>query len=145
MRALIVDDSRFIREYLRGMLEMMSFRCEQAENGVEALAKLDQAEQFDLMFCDVNMPLMNGLECVRCLRVDGRYSGMRVLMVTTEMDYELIETALAYGADEFLMKPFTSDGLRDKLLLMGIGGHYAAEPQEHGGARAIGQEGSKGV
>ena len=45
---------------------------------------------------------------------------MRVMMVTIEMDQALIEQALEYGADEFLMKPFTEDGLREKLLLLGM-------------------------
>ncbi len=121
MRALIVDDSLFTREFVRKMLEQMSVGCEQAGNGEEALAVLKRAEAFDLMLCDVNMPVMGGLECVKRLRTEKLHPRMRVMMVTTEMDNEMIERALACGADEFLMKPFTPQGLKDKLLLMGMG------------------------
>ena len=68
MRALIVDDSKFLREYLQGMLERMNVQCEQAVNGQDALDVLGQGGAFDMMFCDVNMPVMNGLECVKSLR-----------------------------------------------------------------------------
>lgn len=123
MRALIVDDSSFVREYIQQMLEQMSIGCEQAGNGQEALDVLKRAAPFDLMFCDVNMPVMDGLACVKRLREEGLYPGMRVMMVTTETDYEAIVRALECGADEFLMKPFTSQVLKDKLLLMEMGVH----------------------
>jgi two-component system chemotaxis response regulator CheY len=63
---------------------------------------------------------MSGLECVKALREDGLSPGMKVMMVTTECDNTFIESALEYGADEFLMKPFTQDGLREKLSMMGV-------------------------
>lgn len=122
MRALIVDDSKFIREYLQGMLQGMNVQCEQAVNGRDALGVLDSAVAFDMMFCDVNMPVMNGLDCVKAMREQGQHNAVRVMMVTTEMDMTLIERALEYGADEFLMKPFTAEGLREKLMLLGLGG-----------------------
>lgn len=121
MRALIVDDSRFIREHLKQMLERMNVRCEQAVDGQDALAVLAKEAPFDLMFCDMNMPRMGGLECVKRVREGGQYGPMRVMMVTTEMDNAFIERALDCGADEFLMKPFTVEGLRDKLMLLGVG------------------------
>lgn len=120
MRALIVDDSNFIREYLKQLLATMNVGCEEAVNGQDALHVLQGASTFDLMLCDVNMPVMNGLECVKALREAGLQPPMRVMMVTTETDYDFIEKALAYGADEFLMKPFTQESLREKMLLMGM-------------------------
>ena len=120
MRALIVDDSMFTREYLQRMLEQMSVRCEQAVNGVEALRVLKSGSRFDVMLCDMNMPLMDGLTCVRIVREEGLCPKMRVMMVTTHIDQISIERALACGADEFLMKPFSHQGLKDKLLLMGV-------------------------
>jgi two-component system, chemotaxis family, chemotaxis protein CheY len=68
MRALIVDDSSFIRDYLRQLLHRMGITCEEAVNGSNALEVLAGAQAFDLMLLDVNMPVMNGLECVKALR-----------------------------------------------------------------------------
>jgi two-component system, chemotaxis family, chemotaxis protein CheY len=119
MRALIVDDSSFIREYLRQLLQRMGAVCEEARNGEEALSVLN-AEAFDLMLVDLNMPVMNGLECVKTLRDSKASPLMKVMMVTTEADNSFICRALEYGADEFLMKPFTPEGLREKMSMLGF-------------------------
>jgi len=120
MRALIVDDSSFIREYLRYLLSGMDIVCEEAVDGNEALAVLAAEEAFDLMLLDVNMPVMNGLECVKTLREAKLGPAMKVMMVTTEADHSFITEALDNGADEFLMKPFTPESLREKMLLLGV-------------------------
>ena len=119
MKALIVDDSIFIRDYLRQHLERMGVQCSDVENGRAALERL-AANQFDVMMLDVNMPGISGLECVRQLREARLAPQMKVMMVTTEADNSYINQALDYGADEFLMKPFTPQGLREKLMLMGF-------------------------
>jgi two-component system, chemotaxis family, chemotaxis protein CheY len=120
MRALIVDDSKFIRQYLRQHLERFGVVCEEAENGSLAVDLLRRDPAFDLMLSDVNMPVMNGLECVRQLRLLELAPRMKVVMVTTEADNRFINLALDFGADEFLMKPFTPQSLREKLLLVGF-------------------------
>jgi two-component system chemotaxis response regulator CheY len=120
MRALIVDDSRFIRQHLRQLLERIGLSCEEATDGWEALRLLRGGTPFHFMLLDVNMPHMNGLECVKVLRETGLQAPMKVLMVTTEVDNSFIRRALDYGADEFLMKPFTPESLRDKLVMLGL-------------------------
>jgi two-component system chemotaxis response regulator CheY len=120
MRALIVDDSSFIREYLRYLLSQMDVVCEEAVDGSDALTVLAVEGTFDLMLLDVNMPVMNGLECVKALREARLGPAMKVMMVTTEADHSFIATALDNGADEFLMKPFTPESLREKMLLLGV-------------------------
>jgi two-component system chemotaxis response regulator CheY len=120
MRALIVDDSRFIRQYLRQLLESMGLSCEEAVDGQAALQMLRGASLFDFMLLDVNMPGMSGLECVKELRETGLQPPMKVMMVTTEADNSYICQALDYGADEFLMKPFTPESLREKLAMIGL-------------------------
>ena len=120
MKTLIVDDSRFIRDVLKQQLERLGNECVEAEDGSVALSLLRSGECFDLMLLDVNMPVMNGLECVRQLRAEDIDAVMKVMMVTTEADHHVIEVALEYGADEFLMKPFTSQSLREKLELLGF-------------------------
>ena len=120
MRALIVDDSRFIRQHMRQLLERIGLSCEEATDGREALRLLESADAFDFMFLDVNMPHMSGLECVKTLRDAGLHPSMKVMMVTTEADNSFICRALEYGADEFLIKPFTLEGLREKLIMLGL-------------------------
>jgi two-component system, chemotaxis family, chemotaxis protein CheY len=120
MTALIVDDSRFMRAHLRQLLERLGVQCMEAADGREALDKLRGDQAFALMLLDVNMPRMTGLECVKALREAGLGAGIKVMMVTTESDNAFIESALKYGADEFLMKPFTAESLREKLAMMGL-------------------------
>jgi two-component system chemotaxis response regulator CheY len=120
MKALIVDDSSFIREYLRLLLDRMGVVCAEAVDGSDALAVLEAQADFDLMLLDLNMPVMNGLECVKALRKAKLNPQMKVMMVTTEADNSYIAKALDHGADEFLMKPFTPESLREKMLLLGF-------------------------
>ncbi len=120
MKALIVDDSRFIRQHLSQLLQGMGIACEEAPDGRQALDILRRTTGFDFMFVDVNMPGMDGLECVRQLREAKLNPRMKVMMVTTESDNAFISQALECGADEFLMKPFTPQSLREKLRMLGL-------------------------
>jgi two-component system, chemotaxis family, chemotaxis protein CheY len=120
MRALIVDDSRFMRLHTRQLLEGIGVSCEEAADGDKALTVLRGPDEFDLMLLDVNMPQMDGLKCVKALRDEGLHPAMKVMMVTTESDNSFICRALEYGADEFLMKPFTPESLREKLMMIGL-------------------------
>jgi two-component system chemotaxis response regulator CheY len=72
------------------------------------------------MLVDVNMPVMDGLECVKQLRESRLHPRMKVMMVTTEAHNSFISRALDCGADEFLMKPFTPESLREKLMMLGL-------------------------
>jgi two-component system chemotaxis response regulator CheY len=119
MRALIVDDSRFVRGFLRGLLEHRGIECEEAGDGLAALNRIHSSPSFDLAFVDWNMPVMNGLEMVQRARDEG-YRDIKVLMVTTEAEDDYIVRALNAGADEYLMKPFDDAALGDKLAMMGV-------------------------
>jgi len=119
MRALIVDDSRFVRSYLRGLLEESGMECEEAADGQDGLDQLLFGRPFDLALLDWNMPVMNGLEMLELLRARG-FTRLKVLMVTTEAENDCIVRALDAGADEYLMKPFDEEALREKLVLMGL-------------------------
>src|ERR1035438_8689888 len=105
MRALIVDDSRFVRGLLRGLLEKRGIACEEAADGQAGLDRLHACEPFNLALVDWNMPVVDGLEMLKQLRAQG-YTEMKVMMVTTEAENDFILRALDAGADEYLMKPF---------------------------------------
>jgi len=119
MRALIVDDSRFVRGYLRGLLEEMGIECEEAADGQTGLDLLHSGRSFNLALIDWNMPVMNGLEMLTRVRAEG-FPNLRILMVTTEAENEFILRALDAGADEYLMKPFDDEALNDKLAMLGL-------------------------
>jgi len=119
MRALIVDDSRFVRGYLRGMLEEKGIECEEAADGQAGMERLKQRPPFDIALVDWNMPVMNGLEMLQRMRTED-YGGMKVMMVTTEAENTFILRALEAGADEYLMKPFDDQALNEKLAMLGL-------------------------
>ena len=121
MRALIIDDSRFVRSYLRGLLQEKGIECEEAADGQAALSRLHNEVRFDLVLLDWNMPILNGLQTLRKIRAEG-FKDTKVLMVTTEAENEFIIRALEAGADEYLMKPFDHDAFGEKLAMLGLGG-----------------------
>jgi two-component system chemotaxis response regulator CheY len=123
MRALIVDDSRFVRGFLRGMLEERGIECTEAADGQAGLEQLNAQAQagtpVDLALIDWNMPVMDGLEMLKQLRAAG-FTAMKVMMVTTEAENDFIIRALDAGADEYLMKPFDDEALCEKLAMLSL-------------------------
>jgi two-component system chemotaxis response regulator CheY len=119
MRALIVDDSRFVRNLLRGLLEERGIECEEAVDGRAGLDLLNSGTVFELVLVDWNMPVMNGLEMVTMLRAEG-FSAVKVMLITTEAENEFITHALDAGADEYLMKPFDEEAFDEKLRMLGL-------------------------
>ena len=119
MRALIVDDSRFVRDFLRGLLEEKGIECEEAADGRAGLVQLHEGVPFDLALVDWNMPVMDGLKMLKELRAEG-YSDVKVMMVTTEAEDDFITRSLDAGADEYLMKPFDDEALTEKLAMLGF-------------------------
>ena len=117
MRALIVDDSRFVRGYLRGLLEEKGIECDEAVDGQAGIDRLRGEQPFDLALVDWNMPVMNGLDMLKTLRAEG-YSILKVMMVTTEAENHFILRAMDAGADECLMKPFDDEALTEKLAML---------------------------
>lgn len=120
MRALVIDDSRTMRRIVAGTLEQLGFETAQAEHGREALDLLDAGLEVDLACVDWNMPVMDGLQFVTEVRNDPTRRGITLMMVTTEAETAQIVKALAAGAHEYLIKPFTPDAIRDKLDLLGL-------------------------
>ena len=120
MKALVIDDSRVMRRIVAATLEDLGFECHHAADGQEAIDILEQDPDFDLACIDWNMPVMNGLEFVVAVRKRRDWRGLTMMMVTTEAQHDQIVRALAAGAHEYLIKPFTPDALKDKLELLGL-------------------------
>ena len=120
MRALVIDDSRTMRRIIVGVLRSMGFDTVEAGDGREALDVLESGIPVDLACIDWNMPVMNGLEFVLAVRENRAWRGVTLMMVTTESEHNQIVRALAAGAHEYVIKPFTPDAIRDKLQLLGL-------------------------
>ena len=109
MRAIVIDDSRAMRLILKRIVGQIGFEVFEAEDGQAALDLLAALDQLpDLALVDWNMPNMNGLEFVTAVRADARLREMTLVMVTTESEQSQIVRALAAGAHEYVIKPFTS-------------------------------------
>jgi two-component system, chemotaxis family, chemotaxis protein CheY len=121
MRAMVVDDSRAMRSLLRKILAESGIEVvAEAENGQEALDRLNTVGPLDLTLLDWNMPIINGYDVLCAVRKEPKWHSMRVMLVTTETEAHQILRALDAGADEYLIKPFLKEALRDKLIVMGL-------------------------
>ncbi len=122
MRALIIDDSKAMRSILGRMLRGLQFEIVEAANGREALEQLQSGKNIDIALVDWNMPEMNGFEFVRAVRAEHAYDRVLLMMVTTETEMENVARALAAGANEYVMKPFTPEVIMEKLRIFGMAG-----------------------
>ncbi len=120
MKALVIDDSRAMRLILAGTLRQLGYEVIDAGNGAEALGRIRQHGKPDLALVDWNMPVMSGYEFIQAVRADPSLDAMPLVMVTTETEIGQMEAALKAGANEYVMKPFTREALRDKLQILGL-------------------------
>lgn len=122
MQALVIDDSRTMRIVLRRQLEQLGYDVVEAGDGQQALDVLESRRDAPpvLATVDWNMPVMNGLDFVKATRSEPAFRDVTLMMVTTEAEHGQIVRALAAGAHEYLIKPFTPDALVDKLDYLGL-------------------------
>lgn len=104
-KVLVVEDSPTMRQLIVFALKRVrDFAIVEASDGVDGLKKLS-ADQFDLIFTDINMPLMDGLKLVSLVRKDPNYRQVPIVIITTEGASEDRERALALGASAYITKP----------------------------------------
>jgi two-component system chemotaxis response regulator CheY len=120
MRALILDDSRAMRMILRRIMHSAGFEVVEAADGRQGLDALSAGPLPDVALVDWNMPGIDGLAFVNAVRDNPAYRPMTLMMVTTESEHDQVVRALAAGAHEYLIKPFTADAVVDKLELLGL-------------------------
>jgi two-component system chemotaxis response regulator CheY len=118
IRALIVDDSSVMRKIVARSLRQAGIDLAEvleAGNGAEALGVL-QKNQVDLILCDINMPVMDGLEFIKQLSTVENAKGVPVIMVTTEGSESHVVEALSSGARGYLRKPFTAEQVKEHVV-----------------------------
>ena len=121
MKAMVVDDSRAMRMLMTRELLKWGFEVVQAGDGRQGLETLEKEQgAVRLVMVDWNMPVMDGLEFVQHVRASPNFAAVRIIMVTTETEIEQMSRALEAGADEYIMKPFTTEAVEDKLNMLGV-------------------------
>ena len=125
MQALVIDDSRAMRRIVCSILGNLGFSTLEAPDGQAALDLLLSLEERgarlpELACVDWNMPVMDGLSFVAAVRANRAWRDMTMMMVTTESERGQVVRALAAGAHEYMIKPFTADAFADKLALLGL-------------------------
>jgi len=113
MEILVVDDERAVRDSLRRALELEGYRVELAEDGEQALRRLELEPQPDAVILDILMPGADGLEVCRRLRRSGNV--IPVLMLTARAEVDSRVAGLDAGADDYLPKPFALAELLARL------------------------------
>ncbi len=112
-KVLVVDDSALMHRIYDVMLRDQS--VVHAHDGREALERIDQHADVDLVLLDINMPEMNGFEVLERLRSGGKLAALQVVVITTEGSEEDARRGLAAGAAAYLTKPFRNEQIRDAI------------------------------
>jgi two-component system chemotaxis response regulator CheY len=120
MRALVVDDSRAMRRIVGRILTDLGFEVVEAGDGQQGLDALAEGPVPQLACVDWNMPVMDGLTFITRVRAVPAWRDITLMMVTTESEHAQIVRALAAGAHEYLIKPFTAQAMAEKLELLGL-------------------------
>lgn len=108
---LIIDDSVAQRKVVRLALESKGYQIIEAENGQEGLSKL--SPDLNLIVCDVNMPVMDGIEFVTQIKQNPDYKFLPIIMLTTESQEAMREKGMELGVRAWLNKPFSMEQLLD--------------------------------
>ena len=117
-KILIVDDSYVTRAVLEKTISMVDVPVEEvthASDGSEALEVLRE-EPVDLVFADLNMPVMNGVDMIAHMRADERISSVPVVVISTESSSTKIDQLIAQGVKNYVHKPFTPEQIRQVLI-----------------------------
>lgn len=109
-RILLVDDEPNLRKLLRHMLEIGGFEVVEAEDGLDALEKVENYLP-DIMILDVMMPFMDGVTVCKKLRAMSKFVELPIIMLSGKTQHEAVQEGLAAGANQYLCKPITVDEL----------------------------------
>lgn len=115
MKILVVDDFSTMRRIIKNLLKQLGYsNVDEAEDGNQALARL-KSEKYEFIVSDWNMPNMTGLELLQAVRADGSLKDIKFLMVTAEAQQENVIAAVQAGVNNYIVKPFTADTLKEKI------------------------------
>ncbi|MFC1588071.1 PleD family two-component system response regulator [Planctomycetota bacterium] len=110
----VVDDDPKTRNILRHILKKNKFKVIEAENGDDAFYRLGN-NKADLILLDINMPRMDGKEFLRRIKSNPSYRDIPIVMISAHGDSETVQETIQLGARDFIIKPFSSNILNDKI------------------------------
>ncbi len=115
-RILVVDDFSTMRRIVKNILKQLGyFNVDEAEDGNQALERLKK-NKYAFVITDWNMPTMNGLDLCKAIRADAATKSIPVLFITAEASQENVVAAIQAGATNYIVKPFTGEILKEKML-----------------------------
>ncbi len=118
MRVLLVDDSATMRRIQKNQLTTIGITdVLEAGDGSEALKVLADNMPIDMVLLDWNMPVMDGITFLKKAREDTAYGEVKIIMCTSESEKTRVVEALKAGANNYIVKPFNPDSLKQKLGL----------------------------
>jgi two-component system chemotaxis response regulator CheY len=116
LKLLVVDDSSTMRRIIKNTLSRLGYEdVLEGEDGLQGWAALNENPDVGMLITDWNMPEMNGLELIKKVRADARFVDLPIIMVTTEGGKAEVITALKAGVNNYIVKPFTPQVLKEKL------------------------------
>jgi chemosensory pili system protein ChpA (sensor histidine kinase/response regulator) len=115
---LIVDDSITVRELLSMTFNKVGYRVEQARDGQEAWEKLRSGMPCDIVFCDIEMPRMDGLELLSRIQKDPHFANLPIAMLTSRGADRHRQMAASLGASGYFTKPYLEEALLDAAQRM---------------------------
>jgi len=116
LKLLVVDDSSTMRRIIKNTLSRLGYdEVLEGEDGLQGWNALNENNDVGMLITDWNMPEMNGLELVKKVRADARFVDLPIIMVTTEGGKAEVITALKAGVNNYIVKPFTPQVLKEKL------------------------------
>lgn len=107
-KILIVDDASMIRNLVYKTATAAGYEVITADDGREGLKALQEHENIDIVYSDVNMPKMGGLDMVKLIRQNPKYEFLPIVMLTTERRDDLVKIAKELGVRAWLVKPFNA-------------------------------------
>lgn len=119
MKVMLVDDSSTMRRIQRNQITALGVTdIVEAENGQHALDLLKINMPIDVILLDWNMPIMDGITFLKMVRADPSFKQVKIIMCTSESEKSHVVEALKVGANNYIVKPFTQDALKEKLGIL---------------------------
>ena len=128
-KVLIVDDQPLIVEELCEFIEGSGYRCVPCHSSQQAIERFTEDPAIGLVLCDLHMPERDGIELVKALKaMAGQQRAFEAIMLTGRADSDLVQRAVQFGVNNYLVKPFTVQVLKDKIEGV-FGMRHADEPR----------------
>lgn len=116
IKVLVADDSKTLRSYISAQLSKLLYQVVEAENGVDAIKRLTEHSDIELLITDYNMPKMNGIELIRHVRQSRLRDEFPIIGLSSSNDPTLSARFIKHGANDFLVTPFMQEEFQWRII-----------------------------